>query len=192
MARVRTELAAWRQFSLDSRSMTAFVGLLRAINVGGTGKLPMKELVELCLEAGFRDVKTYIQSGNVVFESKLSEARAQAKLAASLSKKLGKAAGVTLRTADELEAVLAKNPYKTAPGLVVIMFMNATPERAALKDVKAPDGEQLALGKREIYIHYPKGQGRSKLKIPHAKEVTGRNINTTTKLLELARALEAR
>ena len=84
--------------------MTAFAALLRAINVGGTGKLPMGELVELCTAAGFKQAKTYIQSGNVVFRSALTEAKAQQKLQRALTAKLGKEAGVTLRTGDELDA----------------------------------------------------------------------------------------
>ena len=65
--------------------MTAFVALLRAVNVGGTGKLPMGELVRLCESAGFCSVSTYIASGNVVFSSRETEARVKARLEASLA-----------------------------------------------------------------------------------------------------------
>jgi uncharacterized protein (DUF1697 family) len=172
--------------------MNVFVALLRAINVGGTGKLPMKELVKLCVEAGFDEPKTYIQSGNVVFRSKLAEAKAQAKLQRALQAHMGKAVGVTLRTADELEAALAHNPFKKQPpNRVLILFTNEPMQKNVLKDVVAPDGEELAVRGRELFMHYPSGLGRSKLKVPHAKEGTARNVNTVTKLLELARAHEA-
>lgn len=172
--------------------MTAFVGLLRAINVGGTGKLAMKELVALCEQLGFESVKTYIQSGNVVFETKLSEPKAQAKLQKALTAKLGKAVGVTLRSADELAATVKGNPFKKAAGnRVIVLFMEHALPKKALAEVVAPDGEELVLSGREIYIHYPNGQGRSKLKLPFFKEGTGRNLNTVAKLADLAQALES-
>ena len=170
--------------------MNVFVGLLRAINVGGTGKLPMRELVELCQHAGFKDVQTYIQSGNVLFKTALSEARAQAKLERALTAKLGKAASATLRTADELEATLTKNPYKSSPpNYVYVMFMSEPFPRDALAELNAPDGETAAVHGRELFVHFPKGMGQSKLKVPFAKQATGRNLNTVTKLATMARAL---
>jgi uncharacterized protein (DUF1697 family) len=171
--------------------MTVFVALLRAINVGGTGKLPMKELLKLCVEAGFDEPKTYIQSGNVLFRSKLAEGAAQAKLQRALHAHMGKAVGVTLRTADELAATLAHNPFKKQPpNRVLILFVNDPLRDSVLEDVVAPDGEEVALRGRELFVHYPTGLVRSKLKLPKAKEGTARNVNTVTKLLELARAHE--
>ncbi|MET0385279.1 MAG: DUF1697 domain-containing protein [Polyangiales bacterium] len=169
--------------------MAVYVALLRAINVGGTGKLPMRELVALCEDAGFRDVKTYIQSGNVVFTSKLDEAKAQAKLSKALAAKLGKVHGLTLRSARELDAALAHNPFKKQPpNRVMIIFMNDKLAPKLIDGVVSPDGEELAVKGRELYIHYPSGLGRSKLKLPFAKDGTARNINTVTKLAELAHA----
>jgi uncharacterized protein (DUF1697 family) len=171
--------------------MTVFVGLLRAINVGGTGKLPMTELVSLCGECGFKDVKTYIQSGNVVFKTSLSEPKAQAKLERALEAHMGKAVGVTLRSADELEAALAHNPFKKPePNRVYIMFVNDTLPRNALDKLVNPGPEEVELGQRELFVHYPDGMGRSKLKLPFVKVGTARNLNTVTKLIALARALE--
>lgn len=172
--------------------MTAFVGLLRAINVGGTGKLLMTELVALCEELGFTSVKTYIQSGNVVFESTLREAKAQAKLQTALTKKVGKDVGVTLRTAAELDAVLKHNPFKkAAPNRVIVLFVQEALPAKALADIEAPGGEELKVSGRELFVHYPNGQGTSKLKIPFAKQGTGRNLNTVVKLAAMAHALEA-
>jgi uncharacterized protein (DUF1697 family) len=177
----------------EQRGMTVFVALLRAINVGGTGKLPMKDLMELCVGAGFDEPKTYIQSGNVLLRSNLSEASTQAKLQRALHAHMGKAVGVTLRTADELAATLAHNPFKKQPPTrVLISFVNDPLQNDVLKDVVAPDGEELALHGRELFVHYPTGLVRSKLKLPQAKEGTTRNVNTVTKLLELALAHEGR
>lgn len=169
--------------------MTSFVALLRAINVGGTGKLAMADLVTLCEKAGFTGVKTYIQSGNVVFRAAGSEAKVKAVLEKAVAAKVGKPVGVLVRTADELEGVLAGNPFPAAaPNRVIVFFLDDAPPRTALKDVKPPGREELELCGREIYVHYPDGQGPSKLKVPLAAVGTGRNLNTVAKLAGLARA----
>jgi uncharacterized protein (DUF1697 family) len=168
--------------------MGTFIALLRAINVGGTGKLAMAELAKLCEKAGFTAVTTYIQSGNVVFDSRASEPKVKALLEQALAAKVGKPVGVLLRSAAELEAVLAQNPFKQQPpSRVIVMFLDQAPPKSVLADVVAPGGEELAIHGREIYAHYPAGQGPSKLKLPLANVGTGRNINTVTKLAELAR-----
>jgi uncharacterized protein (DUF1697 family) len=168
--------------------MAVYVALLRAVNVGGTGKLPMSELRELCVEQGFADVTTYIQSGNVVFSTRCAEAEAQRRLERALAAKLGKPVGVHLRTPAELAAILARNPFPDAePSKVLVLFLDHEPPTDALDAVQSPGGEQLHLAGRELFVHFPDGMGRSKLKIPFAKTATGRNLNTVAKLLELGR-----
>lgn len=170
--------------------MPVFVALLRAINVSGTGKLLMSELSALCEAAGFSDVKTYIQSGNVVFKTRLSEAKARATLEKSLTSKLGKKADVLLRSAEQLERLLAQNPFtKHPPNRVLVLFMDEKPSPKDLKKVVAPDGEQLHLAGKDLFIYYPNGSGRSKLKLPFTGIATARNVNTVTKLASMARAL---
>jgi uncharacterized protein (DUF1697 family) len=170
--------------------MTAYVALLRAVNVGGTGKLPMTELKALCEAAGFGKVRTYIASGNVVFDSKLAEAKVKAALEASLAKYAGKPVGVMVRTATEMAAVLAANPFpKAAPNRVVAIFLDAAPPADTLKNVSGLNGEEIAMGAREIYVHYGDGMADSKLKIAAAKAGTARNINTVGKLAEMAAQL---
>src|SRR4051812_6603091 len=88
-----------------------YVALLRAVNVGGTGKLAMIELRALCEAIGFDAPRTYIQSGNVLFESALPEAKVKATLEKALAKKMGKAPTAIVRTAKELEATLKHNPF---------------------------------------------------------------------------------
>ena len=91
--------------------MAVFVSLLRAVNVGGTGKLPMSDLKRLCETAGFRNVRTYIASGNVVAERDGSEAEAKAALEAELRAYAGKPVGVIVRTGAEISNVVANNPF---------------------------------------------------------------------------------
>jgi uncharacterized protein (DUF1697 family) len=168
--------------------MSIFIALLRAINVGGTGKLPMSELRELCEQAGFAEVKTYIQSGNVVFRSNLSEAKVKSKLERALAEKMGRPHGALLRTEAELETILARNPFPKAAGnRLQIVFLDEAPGKDALLGVKIPGNEELKLEGRELYIHYPDGMGVSKLKVPFAAAGTGRNLNTVVKLAAMAR-----
>jgi len=167
--------------------VTTLIGLLRAVNVGGTGKLPMADLRSLCTDLGFTDVATYIQSGNVVFRTRLSEAKAKAALEAALAKRLGKPAAVIMRSHEEMLAVERANPYpEAAPNQLLVLFFDVAPPKNALAGVKAPGGEELTLRGRELYIHFPKGMGASKLKIPLADIGTGRNLNTVRKLIEMA------
>ncbi len=167
--------------------MTVYVGLLRAVNVGGTGKLPMADLKKLCEAAGFTHVETYIASGNVVFESKDSAKKVQARLEGALEAYAGKPVGVLLRTNAEMAAVLAANPFPDAqPTYTVAMFLDAAPPADMLKGVTGQADEEIRLGKREIYVHYPSGQGRSKLKIRAAASGTARNMNTVAKLAQMA------
>ena len=96
--------------------MARYIALLRAVNVGGTGKLPMADLLELCRAAGFKKAQTYIASGNAVFESKAAPAKVKSQLEARLLAYAGKPVGVIVRTASEMSAVLQANPFpKAAP-----------------------------------------------------------------------------
>jgi uncharacterized protein (DUF1697 family) len=170
--------------------MTAFVALLRAVNVGGTGKLPMRELVRLCEAAGFTSVQTYIASGNVVFKSKETEARVKARLEQALHDCAGKPVGVLVRTASEIAEVLANNPFpKALPKWTVAIFLDEPPPRDTLETLSGQRDEEVRLGGREIYVRYGSGMGTSKLKIPAAKTGTARNMNTIAKLAEMAAAL---
>lgn len=170
--------------------MITYIALLRAVNVGGTGKLPMSVLKAMCKKLGFSSVRTYIASGNVVFESPKPEAQVQEALAASLEKYAGKPVGVVVRTVAEIAEVLAGNPFPNAlPHRTLVIFLNATPLKNALVDVTGRNGEELALGRREIYVSYGDGMSSSKLKIPAAKSGTARNMNTVAKLAEMAAKL---
>ena len=167
--------------------MPVYVALLRAVNVGGTGKLPMAELTAMCAAAGFARVRTYIASGNVVFESGKSAAQVKAALEKRLAAYAGKPVGVVVRTGDEMAAVLKGNPFpKAAPNATVAIFLDEAPAKDALKAATGIKDEEMRLGKREIYVHYGAGMGTSKLRIPAAQAGTARNMNTVAKLAHIA------
>lgn len=168
--------------------MTSFIVLLRAVNVGGTGKLPMTELRALCERLGFSDVRTYIQSGNVVLRSPLTEAGVTAGLAAALAERMGKPVGVISRTLAELHATLRANPFPDAlPSKVGVQFLPVVPATNALAGIATPGREAVALIGRELFIHYPDGIGRSKLRLPAmVADGTMRNLNTVRALAALA------
>lgn len=167
--------------------MAAFVALLRAVNVGGTGKLPMSELKAMCEELGFGSVRTYIASGNVVFTSRNSETAIKSALEKRLAVYAGKPVGVAVRSAAEMAKVLANNPFpKAAPKRTVAIFLDDKPPKDALAGIRGQKDEEIKLGHREIYVHYGDGMGQSKLVIPAAKAGTARNINTIATLAQMA------
>ncbi len=162
-----------------------FVALLRAVNVGGTGKLSMATLQQLFIDAGFETPRTYIQSGNVVFGASVGEKAIRPRLEAALQRVIGKAPEVFLRTGEELQAVLVANPFAAlAPSRVLVTFMHEAPAKDWREQVRGLRDEQLAAGKREIYAYFPVGAGQSKLKLPSIG--TARNMNTVARLSELA------
>ena len=170
--------------------MTAFVALLRAVNVGGTGKLPMSELKATCEELGFTSVRTYIASGNVVFASRKSETAVKTALEKRLAAYAGKAVGVMVRSATEMAQVSAGNPFpKAAPNRTMAIFLDDAPPKDTLATVRGRKDEELKLGTREIYVHYGDGMAKSKLVIPAAKSGTARNMNTVAILAKMAAEL---
>jgi uncharacterized protein (DUF1697 family) len=170
--------------------MTAYVALLRAVNVGGTGKLPMAELAAMCVSAGFAQVKTYIASGNVVFTSAQDEASVKALLEAKLNAYAGKPVGVMIRTAAEMAAIFAANPFADQPAnRTVAIFLDAPPPETLHQSVTHQRDERIAAGLREIYVTYPCGMADSKLRIKAADGGTARNMNTVAKLAAMAAVL---
>ncbi|MEW4570286.1 DUF1697 domain-containing protein [Tautonia sp. JC769] len=171
--------------------MIAYVALLRAVNVGGTGKLPMTDLKRLCEGAGLLRVRTYIASGNVVFASEESEAEVKARLEAALEDYAGKPVGVLVRTAAEMAEVVAGNPFPDAlPSRTVAIFLDEPPPPDTIeRSTGMGADEEIRLGAREVYVHYGEGMGRSRLKIPAAAAGTARNMNTASRLAEMAAEL---
>jgi uncharacterized protein (DUF1697 family) len=167
--------------------MGSFVALLRAVNVGGTGKLAMSDLKAICEELGFGSVRTYIASGNVVFTCRKSEAAIKAALEKALEAYAGKPVGVHVRSAAQMQAVLTANPFPTAPAnRTVAVFLNDPPPADSIAAIRGQKDEQIGLGLREIYIHYGDGMAKSKLVVPAAKAGTARNMNTVATLARMA------
>jgi uncharacterized protein (DUF1697 family) len=171
-----------------------YVVLLRGINVGGKAKLPMAALRDTCAAAGCEDVVTYIQSGNVVLESKLTADKLRAALEEAIGKDFGFNPAVMIRTARELAAVIDRNPYAGNDEKTVhVGFLHAAPNAATKKCLAAIDcaPEELTVAGRDVYLHLPNGMGRAALPVQMERclrptPVTVRNWRTVTKLVELS------
>lgn len=169
--------------------MATLVALLRAVNVGGTGKLPMKDLKAMCEEAGFDSVRTYIASGNVVFETADPPERARSVLEARLESYAGREVGVLIRTAREMADLVEANPFPDQPGnRVVVLFLDRKPPSDLDRAVTGLANEVMRPAAEEVFIHYPEGQGPSRLAFGKAFGLnTARNMNTVAKLAGMAR-----
>jgi len=182
-------LIYWKCMMSDgSTKLKRYVAFLRGINVGGNTLLPMNELRGLCDQLGLKEVSTYIQSGNVIFESGLSETTVIHKLEQALLTKRKKRIPVMLRTIEDLQKILTRNPFpKADPRQVGVMFFAEPLPKDFSSGISTPGQEEVILSSREAYIHYPDGMGRSKLKLPKvSEEGTVRNINTISKIIGIA------
>lgn len=164
--------------------MGSWVALLRGVNVGGNNKLPMEILRALAEGEGFGAVRTYIASGNLVFESDLGEAEIREKLETAIEREYGKRLGVIVRSGAEMADALARNPFSDMPGNKVVAIF--TDGEVSAEGLRHQVDEEVIAGKREIFAWYPSGQGPSKLVIPAGKDGTARNMNTVAKLAEMA------
>ena len=171
------------------------MALLRGINVGGKGKLPMDDLRAAVAGIGADDVATYIQSGNVVFTSAVPAARLLGDLEQAIAEAAGFEVPVVLRSAEQLAGVVAANPFLDL-GLegsrLHVVFLKGAPAPGALDvvDAAAFEPERFALVGEELYLALPDGIGRSKLAAKVGERVLGvpgtaRNWNTVLKLVDL-------
>ena len=166
--------------------MTSYVAMLRAVNVSGTGKLPMAELKAIGEGCGFLNVRTFIASGNLLFESDLDEAEVAQRVAGKVETFFGKPVPVFVRSAAEMAAVVANNPFNDdKPSRVMAHFIADTPTAAMLAEARDVAGERMAIGPRMIYVSYGEGIGKTKLKLPAVKQGTARNLNSVARMAEL-------
>jgi uncharacterized protein (DUF1697 family) len=171
--------------------MIARVALLRSVNVGGTGKLPMADLRAMCEAAGLLQVRTHIASGNVVFASALDEKAIVAMLEARLADYAGRHIAVLVRNAAEMKAVQAANPFADAnPSQTVAIFLHEPPADV-VETARGRTVERIAVGRREIYVDYAGSMGTSKLSLAASKLGTARNMNTVARMAQMAAELEA-
>jgi len=175
------------------------VALLRGINVGGKNSLPMKDLTEIFAGCGCESVRTYIQSGNVVFSS---TPRCAAQVAEQVCERIGKKFGfrcpLVIRGADELGKIVKRNPFPDAAdaGTLHVAFLADAPDptRVDALDPKRSPGDSFLVRGGEIYLHLPNGVGRTKITNDYldrtlATTSTLRNWRTVMKLLDMAREL---
>jgi uncharacterized protein (DUF1697 family) len=172
---------------------SAFVALLRGINVGGKNVIPMVALRGVFEGAGFTSVGTYIQSGNVVFGGAGTEPSIVKKCEGAVSAWFKKPMRVVVRSGDELERVLADNPYpKADPSRVVVVYCDAEPT-GTLDPARSPKDEFAIVG-RHLYLHCPEGLGVTKFTPDYIDRTLGvlgtaRNLRTSAKLLDMVRSL---
>jgi uncharacterized protein (DUF1697 family) len=171
--------------------MTAYVAMLRAINVGGR-KLVMSDLKAIGEEMSLGSPRTFIASGNLIFTSSEAEEPLRERLEHRLSEHMGAEVPVLIRNASEMAAVAAGNPFEGEfeGNRVVAIFLNEPPQQDALSEAKNLKDERVALGKREFYVAYPSGMADSKLRIPAAAKGTARNMNTVSKMAQIAKDME--
>ena len=182
--------------------MAVVISLLRGVNVGGHHKIEMDELRALYESLRLGEPQSYVQSGNVVFRTQERDhTRLSKRIEDAVERKFGFQAHVVLRTESELRSVIEKNPFAGRAGiepakLTVTFFAEELPPdtRAGIRRIEA-DPEEIKLGRRELYVYFPAGMGRSKLTpiLDRILKKTGtvRNWNTVTKLLEMAEKLNA-
>jgi uncharacterized protein (DUF1697 family) len=185
--RQRRERDQWKQAS----DMTTYVALLRGINVGGRNNLPMRELVQVLLDLDLSAVRTYIQSGNIVFQTDRSDKLLSEQISRAIQTSHGFAPSVMLLTQGEWTSVMAANPYPEAvgePKTLQVYFLAsepADPDLALLANLKADD-ERYELKDKIFYLHAPSGIGRSRLaaRVERALglSATARNWRTVTEI----------
>ena len=167
--------------------MTAYVALLRAVNVGGRG-MKMADLRTLFADLGFADARTHLQSGNVVFTADGDRAQVAATIEAGIVDRFGFRSETMLRTAGEMKRLIGRNPFpemaQSDPGHLLVMFLAGLPtteDRVALRMEWDGPETWAAIG-ADLFICYPKGIGRSKLKLKLKTPGTGRNWNVVQAL----------
>ena len=180
--------------------MSICISLFRGINVGGKNSLPMKELVGILEELGCQNVKTYIQSGNVVFKTNEKNISGLSdRLTAEINKRRGFASSVLVLRISELEKIVANNPFPEVhddPQTLHVGFLAAVPKKPDLKKLEnlREKNERFQLINNAFYLHAPDGIGRSRLASNSERllgvSMTDRNWRTVGKILEMAKALD--
>jgi uncharacterized protein (DUF1697 family) len=176
--------------------LTAYIAMLRGVNVGGN-PLKMDWLRAACEEIGLRDVRTYVQSGNIVFTSRLGAAAIAQTLRTTVDAQTRLPVSVVIRNAAELAKIVAGNPFLKQKGVDVaklhVTFLDRTPTKPPLERLDALAGgrDQYRLAGREIYLHCPINYGETKLSNTAIEKVLGvgattRNWKTVTTLHEMA------
>ncbi|MHB1160282.1 MAG: DUF1697 domain-containing protein [Chloroflexota bacterium] len=173
-----------------------YLALLRGVNVGGKNKLPMNDLVQLFVEIGCGDVRSYIQSGNVVFtaDSQLAET-VPARVTAAIAERFGYEVPILLRTAEQIRDVLSNNPFLrtgAAEDTLHVLFLadSPAPHRIDALDPNRSRPDAFVVRGKEVYLWFPNGVAHTRLTNDYfdsklATTSTGRNWRTVIKLFDL-------
>ncbi len=183
--------------------MKPFIALLRGINASGHNKVPMTELRSLCLELGWGDVQTYIQSGNLVFTANTNAAKLEEELEGAITRRFGLAISIIVREAGDWPAYVRGNPFPdasaSAPKSVMLALGKAPPKEDAVDKLRerASNGERIEQVEDALWFHFAQGVANSKLSPALldrlvGSPVTTRNWNTVLKLQEMAQLLGSR
>jgi uncharacterized protein (DUF1697 family) len=171
--------------------VTAYVALLRAVNVSGTGKLPMAQLKRMGEACGFGAVRTFIASGNLLFNSDLAEEPVRLRLAQAIEAYFRRPVPVFVRSAADMAELAAGNPFTDdKPSRVMAHVIDEPPTLAMLAAACDVKGERMALGPRAIYVSYGEGIGSTRLKLPAVKQGTARNMNSVGKMAAMLGGME--
>jgi uncharacterized protein (DUF1697 family) len=172
--------------------VACYVAFLRGINLGPTNKIAMAALREMATGLGYTDVATYINSGNLIFDSGKQAATIEREIAAAISETFGKRIDVAVRTPAQLKKLLAENPYPDGkPSQVTVAFLTQPAPATGKEKVAAiaTEAEPFTFAGQDVYVHYSDGLGNSKLAEKFSAVIgvssTVRNINTVTKIVAL-------
>ncbi|PWU43435.1 hypothetical protein DLE60_24325 [Micromonospora globispora] len=180
--------------------MSRYVALLRGINVGTATRIAMADLRRLVTDLGHEDVKTYLQSGNVVFTSTATDTAKLARgIERAIADELGMTVPVLVRSGAELAEVMAASPYakkQDDPARLLVAFLSAEPTKARVAELTVPGGENVeyTVAGREVHLHFPDGgYGRSKFTNAYLEKkldvvATTRNWKSVQALREMADA----
>ena len=184
--------------------MPAVVSLLRAVNVGGHAVIKMADLRALYESLKFKNVQTYVQSGNVVFQAEEKDlAKLARKIQTAIEKCFGVKPGIMLRTTEEMRGIVARNPFAKRlgiePGKLLVYFLQEELNANTSAQLRALPlaSEELVPSGKELFIYFSNGMGKSKLPWGKLEKIctapgTGRNWNSVSKLLAMAEALDSK
>jgi uncharacterized protein (DUF1697 family) len=183
--------------------MPVVIAMLRGVNLGPHNRVKMEELRALCGTLKFRDAQTYVQSGNVLFQTDERDLlKVVKRLEDDIEKKFKFRCDVIARTTSEMKGVVARNPCAKRRGIdpskLLVTFLSADPGEEARAKVRALKiaPEELWIDGREVFIYFPNGMGRPKLSWPTIPKMlnvsgTGRNWNSVVKMTQMAEEMEA-
>lgn len=183
--------------------MAVVISMLRGVNLGAHNRMKMEALRALCTSLKLRDPQTYVQSGNVIFDTDEQDlGRLAKRMESAIERTFGFHSAVIVRTPSELREVVERNPFAKRRGIepnrFLVYFLASDPGREAFEKIRAlkTDPEELRIDGRELFIYFGGSMARPKFSWSVVDRIlntpgTGRNWNSVQKLLELGEKLEA-